>query len=96
MNRQLSIISAAAGALAALLLTRLVLQLFAARPDNSIFAAVRAITAPLLAPLAGLDAGQPHFGAVLEWSTLALLLLMIVVIVALASALHVSRKRAQQ
>lgn len=95
MNRLLYFISAVVGALAALLLVRLELQLFAARPDNIVFAAVRMITAPLVAPLAPLDAGQPHVGAVLEWSTLALLLLMIVVIIVLAGALHKRRKSAQ-
>jgi hypothetical protein len=96
MNQRLHIISAAVGAMAALLLARLVLQLLAARPDNPIFAAVRAVTAPLIVPLAALDAGQPRFGAVLEWSTLALLLLMIVIIGGLAGALHVRRSRAHQ
>ena len=64
------IIADGLGALTALLLARLVLRLFAARPGNPIFAALFAITTPLRA-LAALDAGQPHFGAVLEFSTLA-------------------------
>jgi hypothetical protein len=96
MNQLLYIISAACGGLAALLLVRLVVQLFAARPDNAVFAAARMITAPLVAPLAPLDAGQPHFGAVLEWSTLALLLLMIIIIVVLAGVMRLRRKRAHQ
>jgi hypothetical protein len=65
------------GGITALLLARLVLRLFAARPDNPIFAAVFAITAPPRA-LAALDAGQPHFGAVLEFSTLALIVVLLV------------------
>jgi YggT family protein len=65
------------GGLTALLLARLVLRLFAARPDNPIFAALFAITTPLRA-LAALDAGQPRFGAVLEYSTLALIVFLLV------------------
>ena len=65
------------GGLTALLLARLVLRLFAARPDNPIFAALFAITTPLRA-FAALDAGQPRFGAVLEFSTLALIVLLLV------------------
>jgi len=63
------------GGITALLLARLVLRLVAARPDNPIFAAVFAITAPPV--LAALDAGQPSFGAVLEFSTLALIVLLV-------------------
>lgn len=65
----------AVGALEGLLLARLVLRLFAARPDNPAVAALLALTEPLRAPLALLDAAQPQFGAVLELSTLALLVL---------------------
>ena len=64
------------GGLTALLLVRLVLRLVAARPDNPIFAAVFTITTPPRA-LAGLDAGQPRFGAVLEFSTLTLIVLLL-------------------
>ena len=64
------------GGITALLLARLVLRLVAARPDNPIFAGVFAITTPPQA-LAALDAGQPHFGAVLEFSTLALIVLLV-------------------
>jgi uncharacterized protein YggT (Ycf19 family) len=63
------------GALDALLLARLVLRLFAARPDNPVVQALLGITAPLVLPLAFLDAHQPRFGAVLEFSTLVVLLL---------------------
>jgi hypothetical protein len=62
------------GGLEALLLVRLALRLLAARPDQPVFAALFAITAPPRA-LAFLDAGQPRFGAVLEFSTLALAVL---------------------
>jgi hypothetical protein len=63
------------GGLVALLLARLVLKLVAARPDNPVFAALFAITTPRL--LSALDAGQPRFGAVLEFSTLALIVLLL-------------------
>lgn len=59
-----------AGAAEALLLARLLLRLLAARPDNPAFALLYALSGPLVAPLAPLDAGQPLFGASLELSTL--------------------------
>ena len=65
------------GGITALLLARLVLRLVAARPDNPIFAALFAITTPPRI-LATLDAGQPRFGAVLEFSTLALIVILLV------------------
>src|SRR5215211_2314434 len=65
------------GGLTALLLARLVLRLVAARPDNPVFAAVFTITAPAQA-LGALDAGQPRFGAVLEFSTLALIVVLLI------------------
>jgi hypothetical protein len=71
------IIAYVLGGLTALLLARLLLRLFAARPDNPIFAALFTITMPPRA-LAALDAGQPRFGAVLEFSTLALIVLLLV------------------
>jgi hypothetical protein len=64
------------GALWGLLLARLVLRLFAARPDNAFVTALYNITGPLVVPLAALDAGQPRFGAVLELSTLALVVVL--------------------
>jgi YggT family protein len=64
------------GGLIALLLARLILRLFAARPDNPIVGAVLAITTPPRL-LAALDAGQPRFGAVLEFSTLALIAVLL-------------------
>ena len=66
------------GGLTALLLVRLVLRLVAARPDNPIFAVLLTTTTPPRA-LAALDAGQPRFGAVLEFSTLALIVLLLIV-----------------
>lgn len=84
------------GALIALLLARLVLQLFAARPNNAVFAAVRALTAPLIAPFAALDAGQPRFGAVLEFSTLALLMLLVGLLLAMLLVERMQQKRASE
>jgi len=71
------IIAYAVGASIAILLARLVLRLVAARPDNPVFGAFFALTAPPRV-LAALDAGQPRFGAVLEFSTLALIALLLV------------------
>jgi YggT family protein len=71
------IIGAMLGGITALLLARLVLKLFAARPDNPVFAAVLTITTPPRA-LALLDTGQPRFGAVLEFSTLALIAILLI------------------
>jgi len=83
------IITLILGGLAALLLARLVLRLVAARPDNPVFAALFAITTPPHA-LAALDAGQPRFGAVLEFSTLALIVLLLLV---LALLRQIGRRR---
>jgi YggT family protein len=63
------------GGATALLLARAVLRLFAARPDNPVVAALFAVTTPP-PMLAGLDAGQPRYGAVLEFSTLTLIVLL--------------------
>jgi len=71
------IIAPVLGGLIGLLMTRLVLRLFAARPDNPIVAALFTITPPPRA-LAALDAGQPRFGAILEFSTVALIVLLLV------------------
>lgn len=54
----------------ALLLARLILRLFAVRPDQPVIRLLLAYTAPLTAPLAFLDIGQPQFGATFEYSTL--------------------------
>jgi hypothetical protein len=64
------------GGVEALLLARLVLRLLAARPDNPVIATLFALTPPPRA-LAWLDAGQPRFGATLEFSTLALIVLLL-------------------
>lgn len=77
------IITYLVGALDALLLVRLVLRLFAARPDNPLVQVLLAATAPLVLPLAFLDARQPRFGAVLEFSTLVCILLLPLLVLAL-------------
>jgi hypothetical protein len=64
------------GGIEGLLLARLVLRLFAARPDNQFVRVVLDATGPLLAPLTFLDSGQPRYGATLELSTLALVMLL--------------------
>lgn len=59
--------------LLAVLLVRLVLMLFAARPGNPVAAALLAATAPLAWPFMVLDrwTAQPRWGARLELATLA-------------------------
>ncbi|HMO58175.1 MAG TPA: YggT family protein [Roseiflexaceae bacterium] len=59
------------GACEGLLLARLIVRLFAGRPDNAAFALLSTLTAPLIMPFGVLDAAQPQFGAVLEFATLA-------------------------
>ena len=76
------IIAYVLGGITAILLARLVLRLVAARPDNPIFTAFFAITTPPRV-LAALDAGQPRFGAVLEFSTLALIVLLLIAVLLL-------------
>ncbi|MCS7291227.1 MAG: YggT family protein [Roseiflexus sp.] len=58
------------------LVARFVLRLFAARPDNPVVQVVYAVTQPIIAPLRALDAGQPQYGATLEFATLVLLLVL--------------------
>jgi hypothetical protein len=65
-----------AGLCEGLLLARLLAQLLAARPDNPVFQGLYAVSAPLIRPLAFLDVQQPRFGAVLELSTLTMLILV--------------------
>ena len=65
------------GVLIGLLGLRLLVKLFAGRPDNPLIAALLQGTAPLTAPLAVLDTGLPRFGAVLEISTLVLIGLLL-------------------
>jgi uncharacterized protein YggT (Ycf19 family) len=64
------------GVLEALLLARLVARLLAARPDNLFIEALYRVTQPLVLPLQALDAQQPRFGAVLELSTLVLVVVV--------------------
>ncbi len=61
------------GAIEGILLARLIALLFAARPDNPVFEALFAISAPLVWPWQWLDrfARQPRFGARMELATLA-------------------------
>ena len=80
MHRTITWLLGLFGAAAALLAARLVLRLFAARPDNPAFAVLFALTAPLAAPFAALDIRQPRFGATLEFSTVAALLILIALI----------------
>jgi hypothetical protein len=67
----------ALGAVDALLLARLILRLLAARPDNPAIAALYTLTT--IPGASALDAGQPRFGATLDFSTLALFLLILAV-----------------
>ena len=76
------------GALEALLLARLLARLLAARPENLAIVLLYRLSDPLVAPLAGLDSGQPRFGAILELSTLLLLLVLLVVGYALWCITH--------
>lgn len=74
------------GGLGGLLAARLVLRLFAARPDHPLVAALLWFTDPIVGPLVALNARQPLFGAVLELSTLSLLVAVVVVIVVVRRA----------
>jgi hypothetical protein len=67
------------GGVEGLLLARVVLRLFAARPDNSFVRVFLDLTELLHAPLGFLDSGQPRYGATLELSTLALIMLLALV-----------------
>ena len=80
------------GGIEGLLLARLVLRLFAARPDNPFVRVFLDLTGPLLVPLAFLDSGQPRYGAALELSTLALVMLLAIVGMAIG-VLHRSADR---
>ncbi|NCC30705.1 MAG: YggT family protein [Chloroflexia bacterium] len=65
-----------AGACEMLLLARLVARVLAARPDNPAITVLYMVTAPFVSPFAFLNATQPPFGAVLEFSTLLVALLV--------------------
>lgn len=67
------------GAVGALLLARLLARLLAGRAENPVLHLLYKASDPLVAPLALLNAGQPHFGAVLEVSTLVALVLLLVI-----------------
>ena len=74
--RYLAAATVVIGVVEGVLIARFVLRLFAARPDNPVVQAVYGITQPLIAPLRVLDAGQPQYGASLEFATLTLLLVL--------------------
>jgi hypothetical protein len=65
------------GAICGLLTARLVLKILAARPDSPAVIWLYNLSNPLVAPLSILDREQPRFGAILELSTLAMLLILI-------------------
>ncbi len=79
----LRLLLACAGGFWGLLVARLLFRLLAARPDHPVVAGVLGLTAPARALLAWLDAGQPAFGAVLELSTVVLVLVGGLVLLAL-------------
>mgnify|MGYP001087299325 CR=1 FL=1 len=83
-----------AGLCEGVLLARLLAQLLAARPENPVFQGLYAISAPLIRPLAFLDAQQPRFGAVLELSTLTLLIIVPLVSYLVWLLLHPTALRA--
>lgn len=62
-----------------LLLVRLVMLLMAADPASPFVRLVLALTAPLVSPLAWLDANQPTFGVRFERGTLFLVCLLMMV-----------------
>lgn len=62
----------AASLAAALLLARAAMLLLAADPAHPFVRLVAWLTAPLVAPVAWIDAGQPRFGARFERGTLLL------------------------
>lgn len=93
MHRLILVAITILGAIESLLLSRLVLRLLAARPENPVFAALFLLTAPLRAPLIGLDAGQPRFGAVLELSTLAMCVLVAAATMILAVVARQNNRR---
>ena len=64
------------GLLEGLLAARLIVRLFAGRPDNPVFDALLRVTEPLRVILAFLDAGQPRLGSSLEYSTLVMLIVL--------------------
>ena len=66
------------GALSGLLLARLVGKLLAGREENPALHVLYLLSEPLVALFARPDAGQPRFGAVLEFSTLAALVLLLI------------------
>ena len=72
----LPILQALLGLVAGLLAARFVVRLLAVRPEARWWQVLDLLSAPLRAPFAAFDAGQPQFGAVLELSSLAALVLI--------------------
>lgn len=72
-QRVLAAVTIVLGIVEGALIAQFVLRLFAARPDNPAVQALYAVTQPIIAPLQALDAGQPQYGASLEFATLTLL-----------------------
>jgi hypothetical protein len=71
------------GGFEALLLARILLRLLAIRPDNAFGEALLYATAPLVAPFAALNSGQPRYGATLDIASLALFLLLAILLAGL-------------
>jgi hypothetical protein len=65
------------GIIEGVLALRLLAKLLAARPEHAAIQLLYRVSDPLVAPLWSLDAGQPRFGAVLEYSTLVTALLIL-------------------
>lgn len=61
-----------------MLVTRLILLLFAARPDNAGIAFVLWISTPLAWPMSWIDATQPLYGARFERGTLVSILVILI------------------
>jgi hypothetical protein len=84
------------GTVEALLIGRLLAQLLAARPDNPAIGWLYALSDPLRAPLALLDAGQPRWGARLEFSTLVMAGIVLMIGYAVWHVLAQQAKRAEE
>lgn len=65
----------------ALLVSRLLTWLFAADPTHPFVQVIRALTAPLVWPLAWLDAAQPTYGVRFERGTLVLVLIVLLALI---------------
>lgn len=72
-----SLVAWGVGMIEGVLALRLLAKLLAARPEHAAIQLLYRVSDPLVAPLWSLDAGQPRFGAVLEYSTLVTALLIL-------------------